>query len=590
MLANLKLYQKTLLSFLLAIIVIAIFLYVGLEQIKKDLIDNKKIELVKTTKLVGTMAESLFDTSIQNYLRGISETHLNTTQYYYTLYKQGVITEKKAKENIEALLLSHTIGTTGYVTSVDISKGNNAITLAIHPKAQGSDISKFEFVQKMAKMKKGYLEFEWKNPGENKRRLKAEYMSYFEPWQWIINAAPYKNEFYSLLDLDFFRNNLDMAQLSKTEGSYVAVFDIEGNNIYHPVLKPGQSFLSIQDAKTGEYFIRNIIEYIKSKASNETVTGWVDFTYTRRGEAVGPASDKLLYYSFLPNHNWVVATIINKDEVLQPYHTLRRDLMWTGGLIFIGVIVIALFFSRYITNRLAQLVRASNHLAQHHYDTTITRMNRDEIGDLEQAFGDSVRTIKKLIQEQKEHNILLEAKVEERTIELEEKNRELEQLSVTDRLTGLFNRRKLDESLEFEMKRTRRSRHQFGLILLDIDHFKSVNDTFGHQVGDQVLVDIANILLAQTRSIDYVGRWGGEEFLIISPRADKDGLKILAEKLRREIEEHSFPEVGHKSASFGVAMYNYGDTIASVIAQADTALYQAKNSGRNRVNIYQEVK
>jgi diguanylate cyclase (GGDEF)-like protein len=177
----------------------------------------------------------------------------------------------------------------------------------------------------------------------------------------------------------------------------------------------------------------------------------------------------------------------------------------------------------------------------------------------------------------------LEAIVAERTAELVEKNQQLSQLSVTDRLTGLSNRLKLDQTLEAEFQRSQRTGASLSVILTDVDHFKSVNDTHGHQTGDEVLVGIANLLKAGARQIDVVGRWGGEEFLLVCPDTDADSAKAVAERLRQAISTHAFPAVGQKTASFGVATLQAEDSITALIARADKALYQAKAAGRNRV-------
>lgn len=180
-------------------------------------------------------------------------------------------------------------------------------------------------------------------------------------------------------------------------------------------------------------------------------------------------------------------------------------------------------------------------------------------------------------------NAELEDMVLARTLELVEKNRQLEVLSVTDRLTGLFNRRKLDQILEEELIRSRRYDFAFSLVILDIDHFKLVNDNHGHPVGDAVLVAMAGILRQRTRDADTVARFGGEEFVIVCRHAAPEGSVATAEKLRLEIARHSFPVVGRVTASFGVAMYQDGDSVAAVLARADAALYRAKAAGRNRV-------
>ena len=160
---------------------------------------------------------------------------------------------------------------------------------------------------------------------------------------------------------------------------------------------------------------------------------------------------------------------------------------------------------------------------------------------------------------------------------------QLEKQAITDSLTNLFNRSKLDETLDQELQRAKRFNHSFGIVLMDIDHFKQVNDTFGHPVGDQVLRDIAGILQAHTRDTDTVGRWGGEEFMILCPESELDHARQLAEKLRAQIEMTTFPEANKKTASFGVTSYRQGDSVASLVARADANLYRAKNQGRNQV-------
>ncbi len=167
--------------------------------------------------------------------------------------------------------------------------------------------------------------------------------------------------------------------------------------------------------------------------------------------------------------------------------------------------------------------------------------------------------------------------------ELGSLNRELARLSVTDKLTGLFNRNKLDEAFDNEIRRTERFGHPFAVVLLDVDHFKAVNDTHGHPVGDRILVEIAALLRAHTRETDIVGRWGGEEFLILCPNTDALGAMLQAEGLRHLIQDHVFPEVEHITASFGITGYQTGDDAKHMMARADRALYAAKHQGRNRV-------
>lgn len=159
----------------------------------------------------------------------------------------------------------------------------------------------------------------------------------------------------------------------------------------------------------------------------------------------------------------------------------------------------------------------------------------------------------------------------------------IEQMSITDCLTGLYNRHKLEDTLSSEVARFNRYKTDFSVIIFDIDFFKKVNDTFGHQAGDDVLIQLANIFKENARENDCVSRWGGEEFLIIAGGVDLAGAFLFAEKLRSVVENFNFPTVGKTTISCGVAQYSGKETYTDLISRADKALYEAKNSGKNRV-------
>ena len=162
-----------------------------------------------------------------------------------------------------------------------------------------------------------------------------------------------------------------------------------------------------------------------------------------------------------------------------------------------------------------------------------------------------------------------------------------ERLSVTDGLTGLTNRQQLQALLESEILRCRRYKTPLALVMLDVDYFKSVNDTFGHQEGDEVLIGIASIIKSMCRSHDIAARYGGEEFVLVLPETDGAGARIIAERIREEVEKHSFhheDRVHSLTISCGISEMdeekNHDHT--HLIQIADEALYQAKESGRNR--------
>lgn len=193
------------------------------------------------------------------------------------------------------------------------------------------------------------------------------------------------------------------------------------------------------------------------------------------------------------------------------------------------------------------------------------------------------------IKELEERNAVLQRLVEERTRQLNDAVQEIRQLAVTDKLTGLNNRRMLDDLLVMEVERSRRYGNTFSVIMIDIDHFKQFNDAHGHAVGDDVLVEFASRVGAELRKSDMVGRWGGEEFLVICPETDVVQAGEVAEALRTAVAARPFQEGRRLSASFGVAVYEAGDTPEILIVRADMALYAAKHQGRNRVCLTEDV-
>ena len=163
--------------------------------------------------------------------------------------------------------------------------------------------------------------------------------------------------------------------------------------------------------------------------------------------------------------------------------------------------------------------------------------------------------------------------------------KELEKIATIDKLTNIYNRRMLDDFLKTEIEIANRHNEDLSLIIVDIDHFKIVNDTFGHLTGDNLLTSISKIILKNIRNTDIFGRYGGEEFLIICRKTTKENAFVLAEKLRILIKEFKFDEIGHKTISLGISDFQKSDTVETLFKKADT-LYEAKNTGRDKSVIY----
>lgn len=168
---------------------------------------------------------------------------------------------------------------------------------------------------------------------------------------------------------------------------------------------------------------------------------------------------------------------------------------------------------------------------------------------------------------------------------LEDRNKELSNQAITDPLTKIFNRLKFNQCLEKAVNQIRDGDNTFSVIMFDIDYFKQINDNHGHLIGDYVLVEIAQIISGSLREIDLFARWGGEEFIILTLNTDLHTASLLAERLRRKVEQHNFHPVGTITCSFGVTQYYEGDSPDSILQRVDEVLYIAKKSGKNRVQM-----
>lgn len=247
--------------------------------------------------------------------------------------------------------------------------------------------------------------------------------------------------------------------------------------------------------------------------------------------------------------------IEGKNKRQDVYQRIDVLLLSMIGLMILTGIYYSIF---YIVKPLGKLIEWTKQVEEGNYSFDKNTTVKSEIGILMHSFDSMAEKIKE-------------------DIEL------LEKASLTDQLTQLYNRRALDNKLEELFNNFERYKTVFSVIIIDIDHFKQVNDTHGHDVGDSVLKEFAKILRQSIRKTDVVGRWGGEEFLIICPETNCAGARIEAEKIRKNIEKYNFNVVGKKTASLGTAEIEEGMLLSQVIEKADSALYEAKESGRNKV-------
>ena len=863
---RLKLLYGYLMTFLFIICIGNAFLYF---YIRGTIKENIESELSNITSSILNMVTSTVHASVNNHLRAIAEKNLEIISGIYQRQLTGELTEKEAKTLAAQILGSQTLGKTGYLYCI-----NSQGIIQVHSNHDliGANLSKYDFINLQKKRRSGYLEYEWANPGEQESRPKALYMRYFGPWDWIISASSYRDEFNSLIKIDELRTNILSIRFGKT--GYPYVMDSKGVLLIHPKLE-GTNIFDSEDSD-GHKFIQEIC-----KKKN----GSIIYPWQNPGEA--RPRPKLVFFNYIEELDWIVASSSYLEEFYQPLKTLNYLTALSVLLMITVTLPLTWFLSGSITKPLKELMIGLESVANGDFSKRLVSTGDDEVGCLSRHFNatvdqledsnaklhDSERNLRSVfnnsiegiflcdpdgrfysanpscqamlglketdlpletglnfqedvladgslweklikllqqeravksfelqikqknggliwcilnaraIQDPKTDDIIriegfltdindlkiaekaqraiqeeLENRVEERTAELtgwvthlklqDIQNRlvhemadmlqtcrttnetfpvigqylqtlfpgddcslylfdedqhlldrrvpvrkndesmvsilpedcwairlgkpyqynsnnshllcdhitsapsgylcipllahgittgmlhldlkkfeqeqtstaeketfdrklklcirltehlslalanlkmreELEQLSLKDSLTGLSNRRHMDDILHRQLLLQKRHGMSFSLLMLDVDHFKIVNDTYGHDTGDTVLKTLANYLKNESRKDDLCCRYGGEEFLLILAGIDPVHAKKRADRLLTGIASELKVATEEKqlniTVSIGVASCpEQGNSINELLKAADSALYKAKKNGRNRVEL-----
>jgi len=248
----------------------------------------------------------------------------------------------------------------------------------------------------------------------------------------------------------------------------------------------------------------------------------------------------------------------NYEDASERFILIRNTLIYGTLLGILFISISATLLIRSIVRPLNRAVLHFKQIAKGNLDEKIPISSQDEIGQVLSELAAMQGKLKVMISE-------------------------LDQLASTDKLTGAWNRRRFEETVETEIDRLRRYGQPLSLMILDVDHFKKINDDYGHPIGDQVLVDLSNTIRSSLRASDSLTRWGGEEFVILCPNTTASIVSKLAERLRKKIATVNFKEVGCITVSFGVAECGPSETWEQWLRRADEALYLAKSGGRDQV-------
>jgi diguanylate cyclase (GGDEF)-like protein len=274
---------------------------------------------------------------------------------------------------------------------------------------------------------------------------------------------------------------------------------------------------------------------------------------------------------------WVVAQIRENEIYAQIFEARLLTVAICAGLL-LPIGLAAYLLSLTIVRPLDRLTLGAARVSSGDLEVQLPMVGRSEVGYLTQAFNAMVARLR--------HNQLELASINEK---LTENNKALEILSRTDSLTGLYNRKHFLEVLTGEVARAERSRHPFAVMMIDTDHFKKYNDTFGHLAGDALLKQIGQIIKESLRSVDVAARYGGDEFIVLLPDIEKDQVSAVAERIRSQVTMDTLSRAADGvvvTTSIGLAVYpEHAQSAEAMIASADQALYHAKEHGRNRVEI-----
>jgi phosphoserine phosphatase RsbU/P len=312
---------------------------------------------------------------------------------------------------------------------------------------------------------------------------------------------------------------------------------------------------------------------VQAKANPSTATEFIGTLDNKR---------QMIALSWSPELKWYVVAAADLSVASFIDFSLFVPLL-VAAVVLISIALMGVFsaLNRLLLTPITQLTAAATNIADGHNTLVLPTIRDNEIGILTKAFATMAERVNS-------HRQILEKAVADRTRELVGANAELALLSERDELTGLGNRRMLLARLKLQDAEIRKTseRGQLGIALLDIDHFKHINDTFGHEAGDAALVQLAKTIREQLRNTDVVGRWGGEEFLILLPGSLASESKLVMQRLVQAIAATPIIYAGqtiHIKASIGLAQIKADESIKALIQRADLALYHAKDTGRNRV-------
>ena len=400
----------------------------------------------------------------------------------------------------------------------------------------------------------GYLKDTFTKPGEdlNKQYQQIAFVKDFGHYNWYFGTAEFVDTATHKIDIELLNS---IGKINNSIDNTLFIVNNRGELLFSETLPEsvGKSIFENNDTTTLNTF-HNTLDLLKHKESTFVSYAWTN-------PATEQVDTKYTYARTVENSDWIIGSgffkstikkMVAKQTIViyEVYYSKFKFLIFFSLFFMVMGLVISYVLSQFLKNNFLKYQKKI-------YKTTedLRRFNEE-----------------------------LEGKVKERTHELEEMTRELEVLATTDSLTKVNNRYSIMNIMELEISRSNRYDEALSVILFDADNFKNVNDTYGHDVGDAVLSKLAHTVKETLREIDIIGRYGGEEFLVIMPNTEIDDAKISAERIRETIEKHCFDTVGTVTISLGLAQLHGGEDVDALFKRLDQLMYKAKETGRNQLH------
>lgn len=338
--------------------------------VRSTIESNIENEMKHSTAAILNMVRTSASVSIKNYFRAVAEKNRDIVMMLHQKQMRNDLSESEAKRLAATILISQKVGNSGY-----IYVGNSQGTALVHPQkeVQGVNFSQLEFVKKIMAFKEGYIEYDWKNPGEEKTRPKAIYITYFEPWDWIICVSAYREEFTELVNVNDFRESILANKFGNSGYSFVV--SGKGDLIVHP-----SSLMGTNIQQSSNQNEREIARQMLTAKNGKLTYFW------KNPEDVRPR-EKLVVFNYLPEYDWLVASSGYLDEIYAPLRKVQNRVLITGLVSLALVALLTFWLSSLITNPLRELMIRFSIGAMQDFSVRMTRYSKDEIGQLAWHFN-----------------------------------------------------------------------------------------------------------------------------------------------------------------------------------------------------------